>query len=152
MQKRHLLTIILLALASVFSTVAWAEQSFTIDGRNDMRFSKEHIKVEPGEKVTIKLTNHSRLPASAMSHNLVLLKQDVDAEKFDQAAQKAPDNDYIPEDMEDDILAHTRMIGGGHSDEITFTAPKKNGDYEYICTFPGHFQAGMTGKMTVEDE
>ena len=30
------------------------------------------------------------------------------------------------------------MIGGGESDTITFTAPKK-GSYTYICTFPGHY-------------
>lgn len=135
----------------LFATAALAgpSKSVTIVGRNDLRFSPDHITVAPGEKVRVTLVNKSHLPASVMSHNWVLLKPGTDAAAFDSAARSATGNAYIPKSMSDRIIAHTAMIGGGHSDTITFTAPDKPGDYEYICTFPGHFRAGMKGTLTV---
>src|SRR5690625_1844863 len=114
-----------------------------------MHISQQHLTVAPGAKVTIKLVNKSRLPPSAMSHNWVLLKQTTDVDAFASAAQNARSDHYIPQSMKDDIIAHTKMLGGDESDTITFTAPEKPGDYEYICTFPGHYNAGMKGVLTV---
>jgi azurin len=54
--------------------------------------------------------------------------------------------------MSDQIIAHTGLVAGGESDTVTFTAPEEPGDYEYICTFPGHFAAGMKGTLTVKAE
>ncbi|MES1935358.1 plastocyanin/azurin family copper-binding protein [Salinisphaera hydrothermalis] len=147
MFRRLIVASVLLFVAA--TAVAAPAESFTIVGRNDLRFSQDHITVAPGQKVTIKLVNKSHLPASAMSHNWVLLKQGTDAGAFDNAARSAANNDYIPKSMSNRIIAHTAMVGGGHSDTVTFTAPKKTGDYEYICTFPGHFRAGMKGTLTV---
>jgi len=140
---------------ALLSTAAVAVQAKTveIEGMNTLKFSKDAITVKPGEKVTIKLVNSTELPAGAMSHNLVLLAAGADAHKVDQAATKAgKDKDYIPEGVDDQILAHTGLVAGGESDTITFTAPEKAGDYEYICTFPGHFAAGMKGTLTVKAE
>ena len=53
-----------------------------------------------------------------------------------ERAMLARENEYIPGGNE--TIAHTKMIGGGESDTITFTAPEK-GSYTYICTFPGHY-------------
>ncbi|HET7314807.1 plastocyanin/azurin family copper-binding protein [Salinisphaera sp.] len=145
---RRLIAISLLSLVAT-AAIAAPPKSITIVGRNDLRFSKDHITVAPGQKITVKLVNKSHLPASAMSHNWVLLKSGTDAGAFDNAAQSAANNDYMPKSMSDRIIAHTDMVGGGHSDSVTFTAPSKPGDYEYICTFPGHFRAGMKGTLTV---
>lgn len=147
---KHLAALLFLLVISAAVTAA-PSQSLTIVGQNSLRFSKSHITVSPGEQVTVKLVNKSHLPASAMSHNWVLLKADTDVDAFADAARNARGNDYIPASMKDEIIAHTKMIGGGHSDSdsVTFTAPKKPGDYEYICTFPGHYRAGMTGTLTV---
>ena len=54
--------------------------------------------------------------------------------------------EYIPEG--DEIIAYTKLLGGGDSDTITFEAPKK-GIYTFICTFPGHWQL-MKGKFIVK--
>jgi azurin len=40
------------------------------------------------------------------------------------------------------------MLGGGQKTTITFQAPEK-GDYDFICSFPGHV-ALMNGIFTVE--
>lgn len=147
MFRRLLVMNLLLVAATV--VVAAPIKSVTIVGRNDLRFSQDHITVAPGQKITLKLVNKSHLPASVMSHNWVLLKSGTDAGAFDNAARSAAGNDYIPASMTNRIIAHTAMVAGGHSDSVTFTAPKKPGDYEYICTFPGHFRAGMQGTLTV---
>src|SRR5699024_110700 len=116
-----------------------------IEGKDNMTFSVESITVKPGEEITVKLTNNTDMPAAAMSHNFVLLKNDADPEAFDEAAQGAKDNDYIPQSKKDEIIAHTGLVAGGETDSVTFNAPDEPGEYLYICTFPGHFQAGMKG-------
>lgn len=145
---------VMMVLFAALSVSAFAVQAKTveIEGTNSLRFSQETITVKPGEEVTIKLSNNTKLPAAAMAHNWVLLASGADAHKLDQAAMNAKSNDYIPMDMDDQIIAHTGLVAGGESDTITFTAPEEPGDYEYICTFPGHFAAGMKGTLTVKAE
>jgi len=143
---------IVLMMFAVLSVSAFAAQAKTveIEGKNSLRFSKEAITAKPGEEITVKLSNNSKLPAAAMAHNWVLIKQDADAQKLDEAASSAKANDYIPKDMSDQIIAHTGLVGGGESDSVTFKAPTEPGEYTYICTFPGHFAAGMKGTLTVK--
>lgn len=110
----------------------------------------ETITAEPGEEIRIRLTTKSSLPASAMAHNFILLTMEADVEAFVTAAAQAKDNDYIPSDMTEDILAQTEMAAGGETVEVTFTAPEEPGDYEFLCSFPGHYSAGMKGFLKVE--
>jgi len=52
--------------------------------------------------------------------------------------------------MTDQIIAHTDLAAGGETVEVIFTVPEETGDYPFICSFPGHFSAGMTGTLAVE--
>jgi azurin len=110
----------------------------------------QNIEAEPGEKLRIRLTTVSSLPASAMSHNWILLKMGVDPAAFAQAATQTKADDYIPQDRTDDIIAHTDLAAGGDTVEVTFTVPEKTGEYDYLCSFPAHFMAGMKGKLIVQ--
>lgn len=110
----------------------------------------EAISAEPGEEIRIRLTSQSQLPATAMSHNFILLAQSADVAAFNKAAMTAKDNDYIPSDMTDQIIAHTELAGGGETVEVTFTVPEEAGEYEFVCSFPGHYVAGMRGTLNVE--
>lgn len=150
MLKRNLVYL----LFAMLSASAFAAQAKTVEivGQNNLKFSVEKITATPGEKLTIKLSNNTQLPASAMSHNFVLLKQDADPHAFDQAASQAKGNDYIPESKSDEIIAHTGLVAGGETDSVTFEAPSEPGTYIYICTFPGHFAAGMKGKLVVKSQ
>lgn len=111
----------------------------------------EGITAEPGEEIRIELTTESELPETAMAHNFVLLTMDADAQTFATAAAQAKDNDYVPADMSDDVIAQTGMAAGGETTEVTFTAPEEPGEYEFICTFPGHYAANMRGTLTVQE-
>jgi azurin len=118
-------------------------------GQNGM-VRLETISAEPGEQIRIRLTTESTLPATAMAHNWLLLAMETDVQAFANAATKARDNDYVPADMEDQIIAQTGLAAGGETVEVTFTAPEEPGDYDYICSFPGHFAADMRGVLNVE--
>lgn len=123
-----------------------------ITGTDKLTFSVTHFQVAPGQTVKIILTTESTFPKMAMAHNLVLLTAEADASAVAQASASAYQNEYIAESVKDQIIAHTALAGKGETVEVTFTAPEENGTYEYICTFPGHYSAGMKGTMTVENE
>lgn len=151
MLKKPLLLMAFVAMSTLAATAQ--AKTVEIEGLDSLKFSQESITVKPGEEVTIKLVNKTKLPPAAMSHNLLVLAADADASKVNSAALSAgKDNDYIPKGMDEQILAYTDLVAGGESDTITFTAPQEPGEHEYICTFPGHFAAGMRGTLTVQAE
>lgn len=119
-----------------------------LTGNDRMQYSDTLFKVKAGEKVTLKMTNIGKMPKNSMGHNFVLLKAGTDITNFAGEAMKARDNDYIPISLKDAVIAHTKLIGPGESDEITFII-KDEGYYDFICSFPGHY-GSMRGKIIVE--
>ncbi len=132
------------ATESVDSQVA----EVTITGNDQMKFDKNEIRVKAGQKVKLTLKHVGKMEKSVMGHNWALLTQDADMATVGQASATAVDTDYIPADMKDKFIAHTKMLGGGESDTIEFDAPAP-GTYTFMCTFPGHY-ALMQGKFIVE--
>jgi azurin len=142
---------LILTLTAVASApFALADQKVELTGNDQMQFSTRAFEVTTGEKVTLNLKHIGQLPAAAMGHNVVILKPGTALPAFAAKCATARDHGYIPQDDESKelIVAFTKMIGGGESDTITFTAPAP-GSYPFICTFPGHF-ALMQGVMTVK--
>lgn len=118
-------------------------------GSNDqMQFDKKELKVPVGESVFLTLNHTGKMAKNVMGHNFVLLKKDVDFLAFAEKAAVAADNEYIPASEEGNIIAHTKVIGGGESDTIEFTIDEA-GTYEFLCTFPGHY-AIMRGTLIAE--
>lgn len=118
-----------------------------LTGNDQMKYNKNQIRVNAGDKVILTFEHVGKLPKETMGHNFVLLKKGTDVQEFGQEALEYKENDYIPEDS-DAIITHTKMLGGGERTEITFEAPEK-GKYDYICSFPGHL-ALMQGVLVVE--
>ncbi len=119
-----------------------------ITGNDQMLFSVTSFDAPVGEDITLVLQNVGSLPKQAMGHNVVILQLGTSVPDFATAAAAAVETDYIPQGMEGAIIAHTRLLGPGESDTITFTAPSTPGAYTYICSFPGHY-ALMKGIMNV---
>ena len=117
-----------------------------VESNDQMQYSINEIRVKAGE-VTLNLKHTGKMDKSVMGHNLVILKAGTDVNAFGAKAAEAKTNDYIPASEEGSIVAHTKMIGGGESDSITFNI--EPGTYDYICSFPGHL-ALMKGKLIVE--
>ena len=144
-----------LALADNHGEAAEAKKAdveITITGNDAMQFDKKTLEATEGQVVKVTFKNIGALPKEAMGHNWVLLKSGTDLMQFALAASK-PDNrpnDFMPQDDETKgkVLAHTKLLGPGEEDSVTFTAPAA-GTYEYHCTVPGHF-AIMRGVMTVK--
>ncbi|MCL4161054.1 UNVERIFIED_CONTAM: hypothetical protein GTU68_056724 [Idotea baltica] len=112
-----------------------------------MQFNKKEIKVKAGKKVKITLKHIGKMDKNVMGHNFVLLKQGVNLMAFGNKAATARDNDYIPLGNQD-VIAHTKMLGGGETAVIEFDAPEA-GTYEFLCSFPGH-SGLMKGQFIVE--
>ena len=129
---------------------AGAGRTIEITGGDDMKYSLTSIAAKPGETLHIVLKTTGTIPKIAMAHNFIALKAGVDAAKFSQDAMTARDTDYVPAARKADILASTGLAGPGETVEVTFKVPAKAGSYPYICTFPGHFAAGMKGDIVVK--
>ena len=121
-----------------------------IVGTDDMKFSVTNIDAKPGEQIRVRLITKSAMPKVAMAHNFVLLKKGVSQVKFVTASATARENDFIAPDLKDQVVAFTPLAGGGETVETVFKVPAETGEYPYVCSFPGHFQAGMRGTLTVK--
>lgn len=142
-----------LSAAAITDTLSTDEdiRTITIIGTDRMNFSVEEITAAPGERIKVILKVESRIPKSAMAHNVVFLKEGTDPEAFANASAMAADNQYIAPSFKDQIIAHTALAGGGETVEVTFTVPEEAGNYQYICSFPGHYYAGMKGMLVVKE-
>ncbi len=122
--------------------------NLVITGNDLMQFNKKELRVKSGQKVKLTLRHIGKLDVNVMGHNVVILNQGVNVEEFAAKAATERDNGYIPQDT-DAVLVNTKMIGGGETTSIEFTAPSEPGEYDFICSFPAHY-AMMSGKFIVE--
>jgi azurin len=83
-----------------------------------------------------------------MGHNVAVLKQNTDIPSFGDAARGAKEQQYIPPAYISAIIAHTRFVAGGKSDQIEFTLIKP-GMYDFICSYPGDW-GPMQGKIVAQ--
>jgi len=151
---RPITSLSLFAILSVFQMVHAKEEKkkeIVISGNDAMQFDVKKFEVAPGDAIRLTLKNVGSIPKIAMGHNLVILKKDIDSLSFGQKvlASGGSATNPLPKSLLGDVIAHTSLLGPGESESITFEAPKAKGDYEYVCTFPGHF-AMMRGTMEVK--
>lgn len=128
---------------------AGAVKTFAVTGTDTMRFAPAIIRVKAGDKVKVTLKAVSAMPKMVMAHNFVLLKAGVDATAVATASSMARDTEFISPKSKAQIIAASGLAGGGETVTVEFTAPAA-GKYQFICTFPAHFAAGMVGQLIVE--
>ncbi len=140
------LALALAASSSVFAADCTAE----IEGNDAMQFNKTTMTIPLSCKdFTVKLKHPGKLPKAAMGHNWVATKTaDMAGVVTDGAAAGLP-KDYVKAG-DARVIAHTKVIGGGESDSVTFsTKGLKAGDpYMFFCSFPGH-SGIMKGTLVV---
>jgi uncharacterized cupredoxin-like copper-binding protein len=101
-----------------------------------MRFSPDRIELEQGETVRFVHKN-----AGAVMHEFVLgTKKELD--EHAALMQKFPDMEH-----DEPHMAH---VGPGKRGEIVWTF-NRPGEFDFACLIPGHYQAGMIGKIEVAD-
>ena len=138
------------AAAQPTADASLGEKKVEITGNDQMKFDVATIEAKPKQKVIVTLKNVGTMPKMSMGHNWVLLAQGVDPAQFVEASQMHMAAEYIAPEMKDKVLAHTKLLGPGETDTVTFVAPSTPGDYVYICSFPGHFAIGMKGVLKVQ--
>ena len=121
--------------------------NIVLTANDSMQYNKKEIRVKAGQKVKLTLRHIGKMDINAMGHNVTILKKNVNVTEFAAKAAIEQANGYIPKDSPD-IIAHTKLIGGGEIAVIEFEAPEA-GIYDFLCTFPAHF-ATMRGKFIVE--
>lgn len=122
--------------------------TLALSGNDLMKYDKNEFRVKAGQEVTLNFRHIGKLSKAQMGHNFVLLAIGTDIPAFAAASAAAGEAaDWIPEGT-NEVIVHTKMLGGGESTSITFTAPEA-GTYDFICSFPGHY-AMMKGKFIVE--
>ena len=129
--------------------VAPADESkrILLNANDMMKFDKDKIEVNAGQKIRLTLKHTGKMTKEAMGHNFVLLKPGTDVSSFANKCLEFKDQDYLPPSAEEVIVA-TKMLGGGEFATIEFEAPEA-GTYTYICTFPGHWSM-MKGELVVK--
>ncbi|TVZ52730.1 azurin [Dokdonia sp. Hel_I_53] len=121
--------------------------NLALSGNDLMQFDKNELSVNAGAEVSLTFRHTGKIDKKIMGHNFVLLKPGTSIPEFAaKAASAGESQDWIPEG--DQVIVHTKMIGGGETTTVTFTAPKA-GTYDYICSFPGH-SGLMKGKFIVK--
>lgn len=133
---------------NIFEAPDGAEAAIAMEAGDDMKFNYKEIHVKEGQTIKLTLKHTGKMDVKTMGHNIVIIPDEMDLQMFATDAMKSADNDYIPANQASKIVAHTKMIGGGESTEISFSAPAP-GTYKFVCTFPGHW-AAMNGKFIVK--
>jgi azurin len=130
---------------------AGGTRAIQITAGDNMKFNVTQIVAAPGEELKIALQNTGTIPGKEiMAHNFVLLKAGSDPNAYAGAAVLAKATDYVPPALNDQVIAHTKLLGAKQSDEITFKAPTAPGEYPYLCSFPAHYASGMKGVLVVK--
>jgi uncharacterized cupredoxin-like copper-binding protein len=107
---------------------AKTNQSITL---TDFTYSPTQLTVPAGKEITLDAAN-----TGAVIHNFVIMNLGTSA-----------GTEFT---SEDDANVYWKLeIPAGGSTSATFTAPSEPGEYEVVCSTPGHLQAGMVGKLIV---
>jgi azurin len=144
-----LVAVSLLTLAS--SQLMAAECKVTVDSTDQMSFNTKAIEIDKSCKTfTVELTHSGSLPKNVMGHNLVISTEaDMQPIATDGLAAGI-DKNYLKEG-DTRVIAHTKIIGAGEKDSVTFDVSKLDAaqKYGFFCSFPGHISM-MKGTITLK--
>ena len=90
--------------------------------------------------VTVTFTNASTIN----QHNWVLVQPGTKDAVAAAGVEAGEANSWVKPD-DDRVIAHTKLLGQGESEEIKFTGQIAR-IYQFVCTFPGH-SATMFGEF-----
>ena len=139
----------LLTLAS--GQLLAAECAVTVDSTDQMSFNTKAITIDKSCKTfTVNLEHSGSLPKNVMGHNWVLTTAANMQPVATDGMAAGIDKNYLKEG-DDRIIAHTKLIGAGEKDSVTFDVSKLavGTDYAFFCSFPGHISM-MKGTVVVK--
>jgi uncharacterized cupredoxin-like copper-binding protein len=111
-----------------------ASRTVAVSMSDHMRFTPDRIEVRQGETVKIVVSN-----SGAMLHEFVMgSRKTLDEHAALMVKFPAMEHD-------EPYMVHVKP---GASAEIVWTFDRP-GDFDFACLIPGHYQAGMVGKIRV---
>lgn len=97
----------------------------------DFAYSPTQFTVPAGQEINVDATNNG-----AVIHNFIIMNLGTTV-----------GTEYT---ADDDANVYWKLeVPTGGSTTASFTAPTEPGEYEVVCSTPGHVQAGMVGTLTV---
>ncbi|MDR0278089.1 MAG: azurin [Paucimonas sp.] len=144
--------LVAVSLLTVASAQAMAADcKVTVDSTDQMSYTTKEIVIDKScKQFTVELTHGGTLPKNVMGHNLVISKtadmQPIAADGISAGIDKS----YL-KDGDTRVIAHTKVIGAGESDSVTFDVSKlaAGESYGFFCSFPGHI-AMMKGAVVLK--
>ncbi|PND34453.1 azurin [Achromobacter sp. HZ01] len=141
---------IVLSAASLPALAAQCEA--TIEGNDAMQFNLKEMVVDKScKQFTVTLKHVGKMPKVAMGHNWVLTKEADRQGVATDGMNAGAAQDYVKQG-DSRVIAHTKVIGGGESDSVTFDVSKLTAGeaYAFFCSFPGHW-AVMKGTLKLSN-
>ena len=97
----------------------------------DFAYSPTQFTVPAGQEINVDAANNG-----AVIHNFIIMNLGTTV-----------GTEYT---ADDDANVYWKLeVPTGGSTTASFTAPTEPGEYEVVCSTPGHVQAGMVGTLTV---
>ena len=110
-------------------------RTIQVDMADNMRFTPADVTVRRGETVKFVVRNRGKV-----LHEMVLGTRQA-IEQHAELMKKFPEMEHADANM-----AHVKP---GKAGEIVWQFTKA-GEFQFACLQPGHFEAGMVGKVTVK--
>lgn len=111
-----------------------ATRTVVVDMNDNMRFNPPQLTVQQGETVRFRVKNSGKV-----LHEMVLGTME-DLKAHADMMRKHPGMEH-----DEPYMTHVRP-GKTQTMVWQFTQP---GEFHYACLIPGHFEAGMVGRITV---
>ena len=131
--KKLMFVCLLIAFSMVAAACGGGSAAVTLDVEmKEFVFEPDTLSVPAGAEVTLNLTN-----SGALDHNFIVMKQGVEVSEVWSEAEAG------------NIFFKQTQTTAGSSATATFTAPSEAGEYQILCSVPGHLEQGMVATLTV---
>ena len=118
--------------------------ALSVDSTEGIAYEQTTLTAPANTATSVTFNNES----AGLQHNWVLVRGGDDVAAQVNTAGQADPSDYVPND-DPNVIAATELLNGGASGDAQVPALPA-GSYTYLCTFPGHYDAGMKGVLTVQ--
>ena len=109
-------------------------------------YDPDTLEVKAGALVKLQLVNEGH--EQSMFHNVIFTYPDKYKLVATEGAKIGSSGNYTPQDSSL-VIAASPMTKPGQTVELDFKAPLKPGVYEFVCSYPNHYEK-MHGKLLVK--
>lgn len=120
------------------------DQIIAIGTKPGLKFDVSEVQVKAGSRLKWVFNNNDD-----MLHNCVIVKPNTANAVGESAINlglKGSEMQYVPKSA--NVLFHTNILQPETTETLYFNAPSEPGEYQFVCTFPGHHTL-MLGKLKV---